>query len=469
MLFVAVILGSTSIVSAQVVPTPTSTVPVPPSAPSASLDPNGISRTVPLYSQFDLFKNTGFFPCPVNGNTTADRTTKDFLVTRNVASQTDFCSFLAGTPIMIPTLADQLAFFPWYPTFLAQAFSLGASYMGLFYTLRIVDRSRMLPSRRVPWHFWIQLPVDFARVIAFLFKTVHGFVDSSRFAWVNVLLWLLPLNYVYLSSQLRTSQRVQYEEPYAGANQQLAQLRAQQNKSNQMSFMDQGLRSDFKSPGTLGSGTFPSLRTSLPSDLRNRSTRGASVWIWIIITAVMWFFSFVAMILHWKWAFAPGTIFARTYEEIPVALLDPRTIATMPVTCLRYLQSGALAQNDFMTNNTDQLMFSLITTFQFLLSSAVLAAVFLGRREPFDRAYLVLYISAAVTLAMILIPAFAVGIDIVAKVLKQKRVISVRFTNDLTVTGGCTFAFVNMNKRLGYWDVPVERGFRIVMSFLGAG
>lgn len=74
----------------------------------------------------------------------------------------------------------------------------------------------------------------------------------------------------------------------------------------------------------------------------------------------------------------------------------------------------------------------------------------------------------AVTLVLLLIPAFAVGIDIATKVLQDGQVIDVRFTNDLSVTGGCTFAYVNMNKRYGYWDVEVERGFRIVMSLLGA-
>ena len=46
-----------------------------------------------------------------------------------------------------------------------------------------------------------------------------------------------------------------------------------------------------------------------------------------------------------------------------------------------------------------------------------------------------------------------------------------RFTNDLAVTGGYTFSFVNMDKRRGYWDVDAtgELRFRVVMAFLGAG
>ncbi|KAF2664581.1 hypothetical protein BT63DRAFT_429345 [Microthyrium microscopicum] len=427
-----------------------------------------VSTTPPLYTDFDLFKNSGFFPCSTNGNLSADPTTKSFVVQKEVSTQNEFCQFMAGIPIMIPSTATQEAFFPWYPTTIAQALSLAVSYMGLFFTLRSVDRSRMLPNRQVPWHFWIQLPIDFARVVAFLFKTIHGFVDSSRFAWLNVLLWLLPLNYVYLFSQLQSSRSAYFEEPYAGAAQQMALYRSQQ--TGQFSFVDQGLQKEYKikSPDSYDAPSNTFRGFSIPGERQNRSAKGAGVWTWIIITAVMWFFSFVAMILHWRWKFDAGTAFSHTYLEIETALLDPRTVATMPLTCLRFLQTDTLANNDFMTMSTDQLMFSLITTFQFLVSTAVLVAVFIGRREPFDRAYLVLWISGIVTVVMLLIPAFATGLTIVTKVLKQKQVISMRFTNDLAVTGGCTFAFVNMNKRLGYWNVPFELGFRIAMSFLGA-
>jgi hypothetical protein len=441
-----------------------------------------ISTTPALYTDFDLFKNSGFGPCQTNTNTTAAPNENNFVVQRDVSTQQDFCSLFAGVPIMIPSLATQTAFFPWYPTLLIQAASLAVSYTGLFYTLRYVDRSRMRPSRRAPWHFWVQLPIDFARVVGFLFKAVHGFVDPLRFAWVNVLLWLLPLNYVYVASQMRSAEEAnRTEEPYAGANQQLAQLRAQQTQSqsqsrtNNRSLVDQGfVREIGKEPGggwaKARFAEFPLWRGSslLPSDLRGRSARGATVWIWIVITAVMWFFSFVTMILHWKWAFSGGTSFTYTYTEITTALLDPRTVANMPVTCLTFLQTGALTRSDFMEQNTDQLMFSLIATLQFLFSTGVLAAVFLGRREPFDRAYLVLYTSAAVTMLLLLAPGFAAGIQVVTKVLVKKKVISVRFTNDLNATGGCTFAFVNMNKRFGYLDVAYEKGFRIVMSVLGA-
>jgi hypothetical protein len=435
----------------------------------------GISTTPALYTDFDLFKNTKFSPCAINGNISADPTTTDFIVQRDVNNQTDFCTWLAGVPILIPTTATQTAFFPWYPTLIAEAFSLALSYTGLFYTLRAVDRSRMQITRRMPWHFWVQLPFDSARVIAFFFKTIHGFVDPQRFAWTDVVLWLLPLNYIFLSHQMRLAQNG-LDEPYAGASQQMAAMRAQ--ASTRLSFADRGLlNADDKayfygSQYSAGSNRYPSLRYSAPKPAPKLKfpmvPRGATVWMWIIVTFAMWGLSMTNVILHWKWAWAPGTAFARTYVVNPTAIQDPTTIGNMPTTCLNYLRSGALQQTTFLNQNTDQLMFSLILSLQFLFSSFVLAAIFLGRREPFDRAYLLLYISAAASILLLLLPAIAVGIDLGVKVALKKRVISLRFTNNLQVTGGCTFAYVNMNKRFGYWDVDYERGFRIVMSFLGA-
>lgn len=435
----------------------------------------GISTTPALYTDFDLFKNTRFFPCPINTNVAADPSTSDFIVQREVNNQSDFCTSLTGTPIMIPTTATQTAFFPWYPTLIAQAFSLALSYTGLFYTLRAVDRSRMQITRRMPWHFWVQLPFDSARIVAFMFKTIHGFVDPQRFAWTDVVLWLLPLNYIFVAHQMRIAQSG-LDEPYAGASQQMAAMRAK--SSTRLSFADRGLSNAddkayfYGSQYNAGSNRYPSLRYSFTKPTSRSKfamiPRGATVWMWIIVTCAMWGLSVVNVILHWKWAWAPGTAFARTYVINPTAIQDPRTIGNMPMSCLNYLQSGALQQTSFFNQNTDQLMFSLIITLQLFISSAVLTAVVIGRREPFDRAYLLLYVSAASTIALLLLPAIAVGIELGVKIALKKQVISLRFTNNLQVTGGCTFAFVNMNKRFGYWDVDYERGFRIVMSFLGA-
>jgi hypothetical protein len=385
---------------------------------------------------------------------------------------------------MIPTTPTETAFFPWYPTLLAQGLSLAVSYIGLFYVFRYLDRSRMLPSRRrLPFYFWGFLLLDFARQVAFFFKTINGFVNPDRFPWTNVLLWLLPLNYVILASHLHKARlETVYEEPYAGANLQFANIRSNgqiEYTSNPFPNVLHGpetaslaeskaaiIRSSFPSVSPQ-SGGFPSIAGDLPS----AEGRGLTTWAAIIAAAGMWFLSFVVTILHWKWSYGPvGSSLTRTYPPISAALSDPQTVGNMPVTCLKFLQSGILESNtNFFDQSTDQIIFALITTLQFVASSLVLIYMYFRRHdEPFDLAYRVLYASAAVTLIMLLIPAFAIGIEIATKVLQDGQIINIRFTNDLSVTGGCTFAFVNMNKQFGYWDVAVERGVRIFMSFLGA-
>jgi len=447
---------------------------------------NALSTTAPEYTDFEMFKNSDLTFCTINKRTKADESTNNLIVQRIVRNQSEFCSYMAGVPIMIPTSPTQTAFFPWYPTLLAQGLSLGISYMGLYYISRYLDRSRMLPSRpRLPWYFWPILILDFARQVAFAFKTIQGFVNPDQFGWTNTLLWLIPLNYVFLAKHLHEARKEKsYEEPYAGANLQFVQLRPDgQVDFTNMIFPStlngpaspirpvketpqEVLRSSFPT-ATRSSGGFSSIMNDLPT----RESRGLTTWLTIVATAGLWFLSFVYIILHWKWSYgsADGSL-ARTYPPTTTALTDPQTIGNMPLTCLAYLQSNSLAtQTTFFKQTSYQLAFALVGTLQFLFSMAVLGYAYWRRGdEPFDRSYRVLYASSAVTIVLLLIPAFATGVVVGAQMLQHGNDISLRFTNDLNVTGGCTFAFVNMNKRFGYWDVDLNQTSRIILSFLGA-
>src|ERR1700760_589884 len=69
-------------------------------------------------TEFDLFKNTGFIPCSVNANITADASTTEFAVSRWVTTQEQVCRYVTGTLVILPTTPSQTAFFPWYPTLL---------------------------------------------------------------------------------------------------------------------------------------------------------------------------------------------------------------------------------------------------------------------------------------------------------------------------------------------------------------
>ena len=152
------------------------------------------------FSHFDLFKNTGLSPCPAN-------TTQDgkFIVPRRgrgggggggggdinpyvgtawIQNEADLCKFMQGTPVMIPTKPTQTAFFPWWPTYLSQAVSLLFTYLGLWWTSRSLNKNQER-DMKLPATFWIQLPFDIARVVAWYFKTIHGFVAPKHFAWVK--------------------------------------------------------------------------------------------------------------------------------------------------------------------------------------------------------------------------------------------------------------------------------------------
>jgi hypothetical protein len=161
------------------------------------------------YSQFELFKNTGFHPCPSKllapskqliprrgggshasggggggGGDDDSDSTPSFIQSKAVKSEEAFCQQLNGTSIMIPTLPAALAFVPWWPTYAAHLLSVSISYFGLWKTSRKMqkDGNRDMP---LPTLFWIQLPFDLARTIAWLIKAVEGFTNHSKLRWIR--------------------------------------------------------------------------------------------------------------------------------------------------------------------------------------------------------------------------------------------------------------------------------------------
>lgn len=208
--------------------------------PNASVQDVG-----PIFSQFDLFKNTGFHPCPSNPSTpskrlvprrgggshivssgsSGSRNNSDlfFIQYNQVKTETGFCANLKGIPIMIPTTATPIDFVPWWPTFTAHFLSLSITYFGLWRTAKEIRRDRR-DDMPLPIFFWIQLPFDMTRVGIWLFKAIHGFLDTKRYTWIrydprttrfafalvdhelSVVIWLVLWNYLWLL-QLLKSQR----------------------------------------------------------------------------------------------------------------------------------------------------------------------------------------------------------------------------------------------------------------------
>jgi hypothetical protein len=198
------------------------------------------------------------------------------------------------------------------------------------------------------------------------------------------------------------------------------------------------------------------------------------------IAILQWIMTLVSVIQHWQytWSNNPRT---QTYLEVPSAAVgvkgDPSTIApAMPRACLNWLMSGNLEKSGLINVNTDQFMMVLVTTMQLLFCSLVL---FKGLKQllgfgasamqsSYRRTFGMLKLSALATLVTLGLPALITGMWIVGFVIFGSQDVQLRYTTDPSVTGGCTFGFVNMDKRWGYWDVQYELPTRIIMSIFGA-
>jgi hypothetical protein len=158
-----------------------------------------------------------------------------------------------------------------------------------------------------------------------------------------------------------------------------------------------------------------------------------------------------------------------TYVEIAKAIADPATIGqNMPTACVDYLKSGDPNFSRLFKLDADVFMVVLTSTIQFIFASVV---VFLSLRKAsssYLRTYRMLKVSALATIVTLGLPAIAVGAWIILKVVHGGNDITLTYTKQPNLTGGCTFGVVDMDKRWGYWDVEYERPFRIFMSIVGA-
>lgn len=174
----------------------------------AQAQTNGNFLNQSEYTNFELFKNTGLKPCPIIANTSAPAKTDliprsprgggrgggggggsssgvrapDLVQSRWIGSQEVSCLYMRATPVMIPTTPTNYAFMPWWPTFAMQFITLLISFAGLWWTARKVEKD---PAGKLPILFYIQLPIDAARIVAWFVKAFMGFSGSKRFAWIR--------------------------------------------------------------------------------------------------------------------------------------------------------------------------------------------------------------------------------------------------------------------------------------------
>lgn len=161
----------------------------------------------PNYTTFELFKNTGLQPCPINytaaslpsllpreprrgggggGSRSGGGVTDPLFASTWVGSRKDnYCKYMTGIPIIVPTMPTQNAFTPWWPTFTMQFVSFLLTWIGLWWTTRSLERNPEAHDMSLPFTFWIQLPFDIGRIIAWFVKVLQGFANSRQFSWVR--------------------------------------------------------------------------------------------------------------------------------------------------------------------------------------------------------------------------------------------------------------------------------------------
>jgi hypothetical protein len=210
------------------------------------------------------------------------------------------------------------------------------------------------------------------------------------------------------------------------------------------------------------------LMTTTP--LQTKTRKGASFFIGIalaILAVLMWCITAFTLVFHWR-SPSTGGERAETYLQDPRVTADPSVLGSLPSSCVDFLKSTNLQSLGMYSESFEQLLSAGLATLQFIIVSLAAAAICwrVFRRIPTaSTENFKSCLTSTITALVIAIVGTALYIGINSW---QKHSVSYSYTTDTATTGGCTFAFVEMDGTLGYWDVPYELGFRIGMSALGA-
>jgi heme/copper-type cytochrome/quinol oxidase subunit 2 len=191
-----------------------------------------------------------------------------------------------------------------------------------------------------------------------------------------------------------------------------------------------------------------------------------------LICFVQWCMTFAVVTYHFRKPTSPSS---RSQEYLLNATVqaDPHTIGQIPTQCVNWLKSADLVRMGLFSQYGDQIFSATLTVILFIITTvAGLWMIFIMAMQrangPVQTTSRVLKICKyTVVLALVIgvvVTVLYAGITVGSK----KHYVSFRYTNNPGVTGGCSFAFVSMDKEWGYWDVQDELAFRIAMSVFGA-
>ena len=383
------------------------------------------------YNTFDFFKNTHLEQCSYNASIQPDPA--NFFViwqTADASSPNSYCKYLSGYPVVLPTTPTLYAFYPFWPTYGIQAISMLVSGLGLWWSFRKQRKSPEKEFDKLPKSLWIQIPFDIARLIAWWVQFSRSVGNLEELPWMNVILWQIPLTYT--------------------------------------SILHQCLKPDLRPQPRLGRGRSRRLQLREPPPKQSVALI-AAISIMTILTTVQWLASGALILLHLIHA---GNSLA--YKLNATAISDPASLGSLLSPCQAYLADGNLPKKLFFTAASVMAIATL--TAQFIITSLVLGVpvVFLtftlisgrlvreGRSDDFFTTQTISLYGVLATQFSLWIPAFFTLVFVTAR-----KEVDVAVTNDLSVTGGCTFAVVAMWELWGYWDVKYHKAWRVVLSVLG--
>jgi hypothetical protein len=169
-------------------------------------------------TNFDLFKNTGLYPCyafelavPVNNTGYPSSTTVlpypttaswDPIQTFQVKSDGDLCSQFTTIPAIIPTTVNTPAYLPTWPSMLISWVSLSISFI----TLAESDD----PGAPISKFFFPHLIFDFARLVAWWMNLIKGARNLRQAEWVSMVLWTVPANYAAAFSAMGRNKQIKW-------------------------------------------------------------------------------------------------------------------------------------------------------------------------------------------------------------------------------------------------------------------
>jgi len=282
----------------------------------------------------------------------------------------------------------------------------------------------------------------------------------------SVVLWLLPVAYVCAINQIAASRRrnpsatTSAKTEYQAVH-QLDPAGYRPQSYDQHGYTNQGYGHQFEPLKQPFIDTTP---------LQTKSPKGVSFFFGIalgVVAVIMWCVTVMTLIFHWQ---SPTTANQRTesYLQDLRVTADPSVLGDLPTECVNFITSTNLQSTGIYSQSFDRLISAGFATLQFIIVSS--AAFTIGwrvlRRSP--NASVDSFKSCLQSTIIALVIA-VIGTAIYIGIMTwQKHSVNYSYTTNITTTGGCTFAFIQMDGALGYWDVPYELGFRIGMSVLGA-